>query len=152
MYLIRQLSTHNGHLDITSGLEIVCLSANSSKRFHIFNSFWGTAQISIGKLADISHFEKIGYNFYLLPYANNFAVSGANDFFKNISIHADRYEPENIEGYLLFIRNEQKISTNGKKLYFGYPNKIIVLLKDGEFLEFSGKRVKVEQNILSIEV
>lgn len=152
MYLIRQLSTRNGHVDITSGLEIVNMSKSENLHFQIINSFWGTSQIFIEHSADISKFEKIGHNFYLLPYANRFIVEGVNDFFKNFSIHVGQYDPTNIEGYILFVHGERNMITDGKKLYSQHPQELVVLLEDGQFLKFSQKRIRVEKDALLLEV
>ena len=64
----------------------------------------------------------------------------------------DDYQPNNIEGYILFVENEKNISTDGQIIFSNLPNQIVVILKNGQYLDFSGKKATVQKDILVLHV
>lgn len=147
MYLIRQLTTRNNQVEVAKGLEMVDIG---QKNFKFFDEWWGTSFVNLGMFADLSKFEKLGKNIYLLSYVSEYAVTELCGNFKNFFFSVNKYDPDNIEGFILFIRNSQNIKTNGQKLFGRYPYEMVVLLKEGQFVEFSGQKVEMIKGKLSL--
>ena len=154
MYLIKKLSTQNGALVAENGIRIIKMwdSDSNKSNFSIFNGFWGSTDIYISKLTDISKFQKVCHSLYLLSYATKLISKNTDNNSKNFKFFVDDYQPNNIEGYILFIENEKNISTDGQIIFSNSPNQIVVILKNGQYLDFSGKKATVQKDILVLHV
>lgn len=146
MYLIRQLTTRNNQVEVVKGLEMVDIG---QKNFKFFDEWWGTSFVNLGMFADLSKFEKLGKNIYLLSYVSEYSLTELCDNYKNLFFSVNKYDPDNIEGFILFIRNEQYINTSGQKL-FSSTHDMVIILKEGQFVEFSGQKVEMVKGKLSL--
>lgn len=154
MYLLKTLSTRNDTVVAQNGIKIVNMwcSRPTALKFKVFNTFWGDTDIQVKYTTGIAKFTKIAQNLYLLSYANHFEQTDLKDGFKQLDFFVGDYQPENVEGYILFIENEKNIETNGEVIFNKHPHEIVVLLKDGQYLDFSGKRAVVQKDTLLLQV
>ena len=141
MYLLKNLSLNHTtqSVVVNPGVQFVRITQS-----HIFlNEFWGSTDLQVGEFADFTRLPSIAENKFFLSYANEFSVTKQPDGYINLFFNLSTYQPDNIEGYILFIGSESDIRTDGEKLFGRYPTEIVVLLKEGQFLEFSKQKVEV---------
>lgn len=85
-----------------------------------------------------------------LTYVSNFIESNDSSF-KKIQFNVSTYEPANVEGYIVFIVfPASSMITSGKKLFANRCRSTAIVLKDQQFLEIEGKRIKVVNNQLML--
>lgn len=143
MYLIKNIYLNNFIHTVIVKNGIRAVKSDSNKEILVTDNYWGSSEIKVENFADFSEFQIIDRNNILLSYTNEYSICDIGDGYKKIIFNVNTYQPEKIEGYIIFIENEADIKTNGKKLFGRYPNEIVAVLKDGEYLEFSGKRIEV---------
>ena len=154
MYLIKNiyLDKKTNCVVVQDGIRIAKIKSSSITRLEVFNSFWGQTQINLGEAADFSKMEEVEKNQFLLSYANEYEVENLPDGFKKIEFNVSMYEPKKVEGYIIFVENEQKILTNGKVLFGRYPKEVVAILKEGEFVNISEKKILVINNKLVLSL
>ena len=59
---------------------------------------------------------------------------------------------EEIEGYIIFVYNQELIHSDGRILYGRYPNDIVVVLKEGNFIKLSENEIMVVKNKLVLSL
>lgn len=149
MYLIKSIyfDSHTDCVKVENCIRI--LKSKDSKKTLVSHDYWGKTNLHIGQFANISQFTKPDNKYLLLSYVSEYSVKDLRDGFKELSFHVSTYQPDKIEGYIIFIKSSiDTIKTNGKKLFGRYLSEIVAVLKDGEYLEFSGKKIKVVDNHL----
>ena len=108
------------------------------------DAFWGKSDIHFGDYADFNQIPTINEFYKLLSYISEYEVENIDDGFKKFSFSVSTYQPEKNYGYIVFIQNSLKeIRTTGKKPFGRFPTEIVVVLKDGDFLEFEYRRFEV---------
>ena len=130
--------------------------------YRISDPFWGDADITIDKYADVATFSKTdNENEILIPYVTSFAYSPKTDYyvkdigdgFKKIWFHVNGYIPDKIEGYIIFIKKSiGEIKTSGNIIYQRYHTEMVVLLEEGNYLNFEGKKIEVINNKLVLVI
>lgn len=89
--------------------------STDSKKTLVSHDYWGKTNLHIGKFADISQFTKLDNKYLLLSYVSEYDVKDIRDGFKEFSFHVSTYQPDKIEGYIIFIKSSfDNIKTNGK--------------------------------------
>ena len=148
MYLIKNiyLDKNTNCVVVENGIRTAKIKSGSSTRLEVFNSFWGKTEINLGEFADFLKMEELEENQFLLSYTNEYEIENLPDGFKKIEFNVSMYEPKKVEGYIIFVENEQKIQTNGKVLFGRYPSKVVTILREGEFIKISGKEILVINN------
>ena len=154
MYLLKTLSTRNDAIIAQSGIKIVNMwhSRPTALKFQVFNNFWGDTDIHVKNSTSIDNFTKLAQSLYLLSYVNRFEVTNIKNGFKQLDFYVGNYEPENVEGYIVFVENEKNIETNGEVIFNKYSHEIVAILKKDQYLDFSGKRAIVQNDILLLQV
>lgn len=143
MYLIKNIYLNNFIHNVIVQNGIRAIKLNDNKKIQVTDNYWGSTEIKVGDCADFSNLPVIDRNNILLSYTNEYNICDIGDGNKNFIFNVNTYQPEKIEGYIIFIENETDIKTNGEKLFVRYPNKIVAVLKNSQYLEFSGKRIEV---------
>lgn len=150
MYLIKNLYfeplTHN--VNVEDGIQIGIIGTSKTCTG---NDFWGKTEVLFGNYADFTKIPVSHGPYHLLSYVSEYEVENIDDGFKKLSFHVSTYQPEKKEGYIVFIRQSPKeIKTNGQKIFGRYPTEIVVVLKDGNYLEFGDKRIEVIEGRLAL--
>lgn len=115
--------------------------------------FWGKTQLTIGNHADFSKFQKVeGENYILLSYVNDYCDEKIEDSFKKLYLYVDNYDEKNVDGYIIFMRHEEDISTDGTRIFTRYPYELVVSLSEGQYLNFSGRRIEVINGKLMLAI
>ena len=154
MYLIKNIHfTDSGFAVVDNGIEI----SKFKEELIATDEYWGkTNIIQLCDYADCSKFGRShdGKN-DLLSYVSVFEpdnkhhVKDIGDGFKEFYFYVSTYQPENLEGYIVFIKQSKaEIKTNGKKIFGRYPNEIVAVLKEGNYLETGDRRIEVINNKL----
>lgn len=147
MYLLKRIFAADFGKAV--GVENGILAKWIGEKIFVSNSYWGDAVVELEKYADCSKFEKTNDgNRFLLSYVSSFDssewyVANVGDGFKKITFHISTYQPEKIEGYIIFIQTFNNIKTSGEKIFGRYPNEVVALLKEGDYIEFEGRRIEV---------
>lgn len=153
MYLLKELSYEPllSKFRATNGLQVL-MRENSVTAWP---GMWGETEINLGIFADISKFEQLQKNNnrdYFMTYANEVAMEEDSvNKRKKLILNVSTYQPDKIEGYIVFIRRQNDIKTNGEKLYSNLAC-AIVILKEGQYVEFEGKRAEVINQKLYLQV
>lgn len=126
-------------------------------RYEISYPFWGTAIVRLGSKFDEKNIEKDDDGYYRLNYITCMLggdVTGIEigDGFKQFNFYVNEYTPDNIEGYIIFIPKMPHIKTSGQRIFGRYPNEIVAVLREGDFLEFEDKRVEVRDSKLMLVI
>lgn len=145
MYLIKNiyLDKNTNCVVVENGIRTAKIKSGVITRLEVFNSFWGKTEINLGEFADFLKMEELKENQFLLSYTNEYEIENLPDGFKKIEFNVSMYEPKKVEGYIIFVENEQKIQTNGKVLFGRYPKDVIVVLQEGQFIKLSQKEITV---------
>lgn len=142
MYLLKNLkfTPLEGRLIVEDGIKVVRYPNESN--VEVRNAYWGKSKLT-GIIVVSS----------LLSYVNSYCVNNMGDGYRSIDFHVSDHCPENIEGYILFIEKSfDEIKTDGEILFRRYPNEIVVILREGQFVEFSEKKATVVDNKLLLTV
>lgn len=114
--------------------------------------FWGPTEVVCGDNFDLSVLPKTEMSHeVLLTYANSYEVIDIDDGNHEIQFFVDKYEPDNIEGYIIFVNKVLgTIRTNGQKIGGKYNNEIVVVLREGKYLQIAehklvGKELKTAE-------
>lgn len=139
MYLIKQIALAKNLEDAFIAKEGICMGSAGNPKKLISWGFWGDAVASCGDNFDLSMLPKDGEGCTVrLTYANSYEVSNVGDGFKKIHFFVDKYQPDEIEGYILFAeRVIADIWTSGEIIGGRYGNEIVVVLRKGQELEFT---------------
>lgn len=157
MYLLKTLgfAELGKYVKVKNGIELIKMD---NKKYEVLDPFWGKSSVMISPKADESKLEKTDEeNHYLLTYTsyifgkNNEGIA-IGDGFKDFTFFIHDYTPEDIEGYIIFIHLMDRIETDGQKIFGRYPNEIVVILKEGNYLEFSDRRVEVRNSKLMLVI
>lgn len=153
MYKLKTLGVNHlqNSIEVEEGIQIAYL--NEKKSFIPYNEYWGTSQIHIEEYVDKQKFNKTKDDFILINYVNEYKVEDwKNDGYKKLFLNIGN-ENKEIDGYIIFIPSSSNcIKTNGEILFQRYPNEIIAVLKNGNYLSFSNKIIKVLENELVIVI
>lgn len=148
MYLVKNVFTdQQGNVTITNG---VAATETSPRNLEIIGSFWGKEEIKIGEACDLEKMKGMIEHYLNVFYVNEYKVQAL--YKKQIKFYINEYEPENIEGYIIFIRHEENIKTDGEILYQKWPTEIIVVLKEEDYIEFADKRLIVLNDTIWLQV
>lgn len=153
MFLIKKLSIHG----FTDSVQVVnsLTAVRHDNEIYLMDAYWGNSKVSIGEYIDSSKFPKIDENKFLLSFVNSYSTSNYNDGFVTLELTADYYEPDNCEGYMIFIPRSfdlNGIKTDGERLFRRYPQEIIAVLREGNYLVFDNKRIEVINGKLLLEL
>jgi len=99
--------------------------------------FWGPTEVICNDDFDLSVLPKaqMKHEVYL-TYANSYEVSDVGNGNREIKFFVGKYDPDNIEGYILFVDKViGSIRTNGQKVGGKYNNEIVVVLREGRYLQ-----------------
>lgn len=149
MYFIKEIITNrlNNTIEIVNGIKTYKIG----DKYVAGDDFWGKTELLVGTFADEKKFTK--YNDYLLiPYTNSYNVKDIDDGYKQLDFNISTLDLGNIEGYIVIIKYDSNIKTNGEVLFRRYPSEIMVVLREGEFLEVFDKVIKVVDNKLQMEI
>lgn len=153
MYLLKELGYEPllSKFRATNGLQIFMRTDGISA----WPGSWGETEINLGIFADVSKFEQIHKDDkfdYYMTYANEVSMEeDAVNRSRKLKLNVSTYQTDNIEGYIVFIRRQNDIKTNGEKLYSNFDC-AIVILKEGQYIEFEGKRAEVINQKLYLQV
>lgn len=149
MYLLKTLgfAELGKYVKVENGIRLI---KTGDKKYEVLNPFWGKSSVVLSHGSDEANLEKTySEDYYLLNYISFIwgepGNTGINigDGFKDFKFCLYQYTPEAIEGYIIFIEKMDKIKTNGQIIFRRYPNEIVAILRDGNYLEFSDRRVEV---------
>lgn len=151
MYLIKNiyLNRQTGEVKVENGIRVAKLDGHN---INVVNPYWGEAETNVGCFSDLSKLTAIDEKYLLLSYVNEYIVTDMEDGFKKIWFNLSSYKRKGIEGYIIFLRHEDDIKTNGEKIFGRYPTEMIVVLREGQYLDFSGKHVKMIDGLLMVGV
>ena len=123
--------------------------------FEAINNFWGKSKIVFGENVDLSKFATIAnHNRALLPYASKIVIEETTSFgFKNIHFIVNEHESNDVDGYVIFVDNSYTdIQTTGEIIYMRDEKQAIVILREGNTLQFDGRIVEVINNKLMLNI
>ena len=148
MYLLKTMrfNQQTKNVEVEDGIRVYLIEG--FKYIISTDSFWGKINIHLGTYADYSKFPTYKEKEQLLSYVSEYEVKECGDNYKEFYFNVSTYQPEMKDGYIIFIKFANDIKTNGKKIFGRYTTEIVVVLKDGEYLEFDGRRVEVIDNQL----
>ena len=149
MYLIKQVgTTQKGSVTIESGISA---AITQPRKLTMIGNFWGEDDVRLGDYCDM---EKLAGEEHCLnvSYTSTYKAVDIGDGFKRLEFWISSYEPNNVEGYILFMNYERDIETNGEKLFGRWQTEIIVVLREGQYIEFSGKRLEVVNGGLFLRI
>ena len=150
MYLIKNIyfNQRTNDLKVENGIRIQIFG---KVKTIVRKMFWGTTEVCLDKCADFTKLPNINGLYHLLSYANEYKVTDIGEGFKDFFFHVGIYEPDEIEGYIVFAgQASEEIKTDGEKIFGIYPNEIVVVLKNGNYLEINGRRIEVINNQLML--
>lgn len=153
MYLLKNvyIDHESERIIVEEGIEVCRLG--DSKELVVVDQYWGATDFHIGDYFDFNDLvptdEK---NHYMLPYISDYAVKNMGDGFKFFLFNVTSYKEDKVKGYIIFIKYALDIKTSGNKLYGRYPCEMIVLLKDGDYIEFENEKLEVINNKLILYV
>lgn len=157
MYLIKSIAVDNmaETLKVNDGIKI----AKIGNDILTVKQFWGSTNVTINELADESKIVKKDKDiFYTLSYVTNFEnnnnfVEDIGDGFKKLNLLVSSYQPDNVEGYIIFIEKSlNEIQTNGETVFKRYPTEIVAILREGQSLKVDGKLIEVVNNKLMLNI
>lgn len=99
--------------------------------------FWGPTQVICNDDFDLSALPKAKMSHEVfLTYATSYEVADVGNGNREIKFFVGKYEPDNIEGYILFVdRVIGNIRTNGQKIGGRFNNEIVVVLREGRYMQ-----------------
>ena len=152
MYLIKNiyLDKDTNCVVVEDGIRIAKIKNAFTTRLEVLNSFWGQTQIDFEENFDFSKLKK--ENKYLLSYVDKFGASKLPGDFKRFTLKLEEDKSEEIEGYIVFAYNQEMIRSDGRILYGKYPNDLVVLLKEGNFIKLSENEISVCNNRLVLNL
>lgn len=116
--------------------------------------FWGPTEVVCGDNFKLSVLPKSNMSHEVfLTYANSCEVEEIENGNRKIMFFVDEYQTENIEGYIVFIDKVLgTIRTNGQKIGGKYNNEMVVILREGKYLQIEehqifGKQLKTVEVI-----
>lgn len=144
MYLIKEVEIGGleRNIKVYDGLK----TYNINDQFIAINDFWGDTSIIIGEFCDTSKFIKLG-NAYFIPYANEYNMKDLYDGYKKMELNVSEMSND-VKGHIVIVKQAENIKTDGETLFRRYPTEIIVLLKEGQYLNLYDKKLKVIENKL----
>lgn len=148
MYFIKEIDINKleDTIKITNGIKTYDING----KYVAVDDFWGKTEFVIGTYADKSLF-KVDEKSIIIPYASEYSVKNIGDGYKELFFNVSTPEYKNVQGYIVIVKYATDIKTNGTTLFRRYPTEIVVLLKEGQFLEIFDKRLEVIQNKLYFE-
>lgn len=151
MYLVKEVFTdQQGNVTITNG---IAATQTVKGNLELVGSFWGKEEIRIGEECDLEKMKGMIEHHLNVFYVNEYKTELLyKEHFKKIKFLINEYEPENIEGYIVFVSHEEKIKTTGEILFQESPTEIVVVLKEGNYLEFVDKRIVVINDSFFLQV
>ena len=153
MFLLKEIYVSNlgEGTTVKSGIVV-------EKRFHDFeaiNNFWGNSKIIFGESVNVSTFTTIASpNRFLLPYASTIIPGATKPLgFKDITFVVNEHEANEVEGYAVFVDNSYSdIQTTGEIVYIRENKQAIVILREGNTLQFDERVVEVVNNKLMLNI
>ena len=138
MYLVKRVYTNEyGDVTIQNGVTAVQVE---DKKLQLIK--WDKADVRIGELCNLEQLKESAKPYlrvsYINEYERDFFVNGGN-----FKLLVNQYESQNIEGYIIFIEHEENIKTNGNIIVRRYPTEIVVVLTEGDYLEFADKKLEM---------
>lgn len=152
MYLIKNIyfDSRTKNVIVEDGIRVThCKGIN---QLFVYNQYWGKTKVYLGEFADFSRFPIIDEEALLLPYINEYSVKNMADHFKELLFNVSTFQPENIEGYIVFVKHGLEMKTDGEKLFGRYCDELVVVLRDNNYLEFDGKKIEVINNHLMLYI
>ena len=148
VYLIKDVGlTLNRELCIRDGIPAKLF--RPSNRILVSNPFWGMADVEVEAHAELDQFPNMNdENDVLLSYANTVNVKCLGAGYKELCFYVSSYQPEKVQGYIVFVPACWKIETNGQKLAGRAPNNGVFLLVEGQYIVIEGKKLEVSQGQL----
>ena len=152
MYLIKNIYLDNNTncVVVEDGIRIAKIKNAFTTRLEVLNSFWGQTQIDFEENFNFSKFNN--KNEYLLSYVDKFYVSNLAGDFKSFTFKVEEDKSEEIEGYIIFAYNQEVILSDGRILYGRYPNDLVVVLKEGNFIKLCENEILVVNNKLVLSL
>lgn len=112
---------------------------------------WGRNEAVCSQNFDFSIFPKTEIKGeVLLTYVSSYEISEyITNGYRKVKFFVDKYEPDNIEGYILSVAEyEYSFKTNGEKLNAYHASNTLVVLREGEYIKFNdGKEIKIAEVI-----
>lgn len=142
MYIIKNICLDHKTecLEIEKGIPVGITPPKAVSMY----GWWGKTEIHLGDNVDYTKFPSAFGALNLLSYTNKYEVEDLNDGLKKFKFDVNEYEENNIEGYIIFVRfAHDDLKTNGEKLFGRVSTEIVVLLKEGDFLEYDNERIEV---------
>jgi hypothetical protein len=148
MYLIKDVGfTLNGKLCVCDGIRAKMFKP--SNRIFICNPFWGMADVEVEAHADFSQFPATDSEIEgLFTYANFINIKCLGAGYKELSFYVSTYQPEKVQGYIVFVPACWNIETNGQKIAGRTPAEGVFLLQEGQYLLLDGQKIEVTQGQL----
>ena len=150
MYLIKNISFDHrtNNVKVENGIQIGILG--KFKKI-VRDDFWGETEVYFGDYVDFTKIPNINGLYNLLSYVSEYKVENIGDGFKKFHFYTSTYQPDKKEGYIIFIKRSLKeIKTNGQKIFGRYPTEIVAVLKDGNYIEFDGRKIEVINKKLTL--
>ena len=152
MYLIKRISGQRGNIVARDGLRLSLL--DKPNRMKIIYHWFGNTVFKIDEKVDVTKvFNNNDWFWYISDYKFTDTNAGYKETFFSI------LEPDEIEGYILYFEREriipdlkELVETNGERLFWILPNEMAVVLKEGQYLKFADKIIKVIDNRLFVEL
>ena len=145
MYIIKQLSidSESGAFLASTGLKakVTKYSYGRPRFFMVPDSFWGGTNISL--LPNGKYIETFPENHIIIDYVNSYKVTSLKTAKRILNMSVGEKDYDNIEGYMIFIKNGSQFETNGEVVHGGFVRQAIIVLKEGQYLNFSRQKIKV---------
>jgi hypothetical protein len=141
MYLIKEIGfTLSRELCVQDGIRAKLFKPSNC--ILVCNPFWGMADVDVHD--DFSQFpETKGQNEVLFSYTSSVNVKCLGAGYKELSFYVSSHEPDNVQGYIVFVPACWKIETNGQKVAGRTPTEGVFILEEGQHLTLDGTRVNV---------
>ena len=146
MYLIKQIALVEEMERTFIAKEGIIMLVVPQSKLSVW-SFWGTAEALLGDNFDFDILPKEDDGRRVrLTYANSYEVKVCHDGDRDFVFFVDKYQPDEIEGYIVFVNSVGvDFSTNGEKIGGKHHGEIVVVLREGQELKITERFSKVKK-------
>ena len=141
MFIIKKL-----YYDLRKEMVIVedgisCIKIGN--RIEFTEHFWGESEVDLNDCQDLKKIFSKCVTVGRLVYTNGIIKKPLEDDWVHINFKLSDYKECDREGYVLFVKTDKEIETNGEFIFRKCSVGGIVKLKEKEHIEINGKRLEV---------
>jgi len=160
LFLLKDIYVSDYGKGTTAITGMLVHKSEKDSEFELSNNSWGKSKVVFGENVDVSKFTtKNNPNRFMLTFVSELVSDkDTQNKEKEISFIVNEQEcnTEKVEGYVVFIdHSHSEIQTTGEIVYMQNYKEIsvaIVILREGNTLEFDGRLVEVVNNKLVLNI